>query len=114
MSSSSSSVLQVTTCVDILCKYLDNIIANPDNPKVRKIRFANKAYQEKVAPVEGATLFLQAAGFRRAQVKNDETGTDEDVWLFSPGESGLEESISLMTVSNFQLNSNLVKVFRHV
>lgn len=31
---------------DIICKYFDNIIANPDEEKYRRIRLQNKVYLE--------------------------------------------------------------------
>ncbi len=92
--------MQVNTCVDILCKYLDNIIGSPENPKVRKIRFANKAYQEKVAVIEGSAQFLKASGFKKSHVKNDDTGENEDIWLFSPKDEHIETSIAHITVRN--------------
>jgi UBX domain-containing protein 6 len=33
---------RVDTCVETLCKYLDNIIQNPAEQKYRKIRMSNK------------------------------------------------------------------------
>lgn len=53
----------VTLCVETLCRYLDNVIANPTEEKFRKIRLSNKAFTERVAPLEGTEEFLQAAGF---------------------------------------------------
>lgn len=91
-------ILQVDACVDILGKYLDNIISNPSNPKVRKIRFANKAYQERVAKVDGAAHFLSAAGFDHTRMRNDDTGEDEEVWLFNPDKS--EDAFAHITVSS--------------
>ncbi|ODN03442.1 UBX domain-containing protein 6 [Orchesella cincta] len=87
---------KVNTCVDILCKYLDNIINNPDNPKVRKIRFANKAYQERVAVVEGSAEFLRAAGFEKTRVNNDDTGEEEDIWYFGATSENMEAALALL------------------
>ncbi|CAL8109598.1 unnamed protein product [Orchesella dallaii] len=85
---------KVNTCVEILGKYLDNIINNPDNPKVRKIRFANKAYQEKVAVVEGSSEFLRAAGFEKSRITNDDTGEEEDVWFFVAAPENMEAALA--------------------
>lgn len=65
---------------------------------MRKIRFANKAYQEKVAVIEGSSQFLKASGFIRSNVKNDDTGENEDIWLFSPKEENMEIAIAHITV----------------
>ncbi|XP_052782196.1 UBX domain-containing protein 6-like [Mya arenaria] len=54
---------KVKICVDTLCKYLDNIIANPEEEKFRKIRTSNKAFMERISPLRGTEEFLQAAGF---------------------------------------------------
>lgn len=83
--------------MDILCRYLDNIITNPDNPKVRKIRFGNKAYQDKVNVIEGASQFLTAAGFEKTRMKNDDTGDDEDVWYFKPSDGDMKTAVAHLT-----------------
>ncbi|OQR79071.1 UBX domain-containing protein 6-like [Tropilaelaps mercedesae] len=55
--------LMVQACVEILCKYLKNVIDNPDNVKFRKIKLTNKVFLDKVKPIVGAMEFLEAAGF---------------------------------------------------
>ena len=42
---------------------MSNIVNNPSEEKFRKIRVSNKIFQEKVAGMEGAIEFLEAAGF---------------------------------------------------
>jgi len=54
---------KLNACKEILCKYFDNIIANPDEEKYRRIRLQNKVYLEKVAPLKYAFELLQASGF---------------------------------------------------
>lgn len=49
--------------VDILSKYLDNLIVNAGEPKYRRIRTSNKVFSEKVAPIKGCVEFLEAVGF---------------------------------------------------
>ncbi|XP_071788248.1 UBX domain-containing protein 6-like [Asterias amurensis] len=51
------------TCLQILCKYLDNVSNSPNDERYRKISEHNKAFQDKVAIIEGAKDFLQAVGF---------------------------------------------------
>lgn len=68
-------------CVNILCRYLDNLIANPEEPKFHKIRCSNAAYNEKVIPILGAIDFLHAAGFR--EQKLDHNGTEENFLVWS-------------------------------
>lgn len=50
-------------CVEILSKYLENIINNPDDQKYRKIRMSNRVFCDKVRYIEGVTEFLSSAGF---------------------------------------------------
>ena len=54
---------KVKVCVDVLCKYLDNIIDNPQEEKFQRIRASNKTFQEKVVSMRGSEEYLQAIGF---------------------------------------------------
>ncbi|CAJ0587517.1 unnamed protein product, partial [Mesorhabditis spiculigera] len=49
--------------VETICKYLQNIAEFPDEPKYRRIRLSNKAFQERVLNVKGGYEILTAAGF---------------------------------------------------
>lgn len=49
--------------VSVLCRYLDNIVQNPSDSKYRRIRCANRVYQQRVAPLCGADHFMRAVGF---------------------------------------------------
>lgn len=53
----------VRSCIDILNKYLTNILDNPGDEKYRKIKLSNRVFKEKVQPIIGAVEFLEAAGF---------------------------------------------------
>lgn len=53
--------------IDILSKYLDNLIAHPEEAKYRKIRTSNKIFAEKVAPIKGCVEFLEAVGYTPLQ-----------------------------------------------
>ncbi len=55
---------KVKACIDILCKYIDNIVSNLGEEKFRKVRVHNKVFQERVAPLNGTEEFMQAAGFQ--------------------------------------------------
>ncbi|CAG9858135.1 unnamed protein product [Phyllotreta striolata] len=63
---------KVTDCANVLIRYLDNLIANPDETKFHKIRRSNAAYRDKVAPVLGADEFLYAAGFRPERIDDED------------------------------------------
>ncbi len=58
-----SPFFQAQTCVDTLCKYMDNLLSDPNEEKFRKIRKSNRAFQERVAACEGHDLLLEAVGF---------------------------------------------------
>lgn len=51
--------------MEILARYLTNIIDEPTEEKYRKIRLKNKVFQDKVSDLEGAFDFLLGAGFSR-------------------------------------------------
>jgi len=77
---------RVATCVETLCKYIDNILKNPSEIKYRRIRKNNKAFQERVAALEGTEDFLVGCGF------NTVTEENEEFWAFS----GELESLDMM------------------
>ncbi|RZC43041.1 UBX domain-containing protein 6, partial [Asbolus verrucosus] len=71
---------KVKECVDVLCRYLDNIIANPQETKFHKIRCSNATFRDKVAPILGATDLLLAAGFQQQMLEHN--GGEEEFWIF--------------------------------
>lgn len=77
--------------MNILCRYLDNIIANPTETKFHKIRCENSNFKEKVLPILGTVELLYAAGFR--QQKLEHNGNEEDFWVWS--EENVEGSQTL-------------------
>lgn len=68
---------KVKNAVGIISKYIDNIMAHPNDEKFRKIRINNKSFQEKVAPLNGVMEFLQALGFEQKQLPGPQE-IDED------------------------------------
>ncbi|KAK4320026.1 hypothetical protein Pmani_009094 [Petrolisthes manimaculis] len=71
---------KVGVCIDTLCKYIDNIVSNPSDEKFRKIRQSNKAYQERIHPIEGTREFLSAAGFAEEELSFNDTNAK--FWVF--------------------------------
>lgn len=49
---------------ETLQKYVQNLIEHPEEPKYRRIRMSNKAFQERILPVKGGLEFLLACGFK--------------------------------------------------
>ncbi|CAI9716142.1 domain-containing 6-like [Octopus vulgaris] len=74
----------VKVCVDILTKYIDNLINNPGEEKFRKFRLNNRAFQEKVNPMEGSEEFLLTCGFERKSLKLDDQ--PEEMYFIIPEE----------------------------
>lgn len=66
--------------MDVLCRYLDNIIGNPEEVKFHKIRCTNALFKEKVEPIFGAIELLFAAGFRQQELEHN--GAIEQFWVF--------------------------------
>lgn len=84
-------------CNETLCKYIENIVSNPTEEKYRKIRMSNKAFQERILPIEGTKEFLEAAGFVVQELPFNE-GTDK-FWVVI-----VFEFILLMYLVNFSCN----------
>jgi len=75
--------------VETLSRYLTNIIDEPTEEKYRKIRLKNKAFQERIANLEGAFDFLIAAGFTQEKLTLDEN--EEDYFVFQDENLDIEK-----------------------
>ncbi|VVD04635.1 unnamed protein product, partial [Leptidea sinapis] len=73
---------KIETCIETLCKYLENIVTHPDEEKYQKIRMSNRAFNDRVLPIEGALDFLLASGFAQTKLSNAE-GVEEDYLVFN-------------------------------
>jgi len=49
--------------LNTLKAYMINILNNPEEEKFQKIRIENKVFQDRIAKVNGAIVFLKAVGF---------------------------------------------------
>ncbi|KAK2142895.1 hypothetical protein LSH36_900g00005 [Paralvinella palmiformis] len=107
---------KVKVCIETLCKYLDNIISNPREEKFQKIRLNNKAFQERVLPLQGTEEFLQAAGFQKQllpgpkQVEEDFYVLDEERAIDVEHLKGLKEILLTAEPIKPELDHN-TKVF---
>jgi len=54
---------------EILGKLLSNVVSDPNNPKYRQIKLANKTIEEKLLPASGAFEILFSVGFEEADDK---------------------------------------------
>ena len=73
----------------LLIKMYTSIIDNPEEPKVRRIRWMNAKVQQDLAIVPIAQDFLLASGFCiiESPVEGSATGETEDVIIFKDGSS---------------------------
>lgn len=84
---------KIDACVETLGKYLENIINNPGEEKYQKIRMQNSVFQDKVAPIEGALEFLNAAGFHQKKLLNNDK---EDDFLIRNADNCDIENITML------------------
>ena len=56
-------VAEFLRCLKILRKVADNVAANPDSDKFRRIPKANRNFQSKVLNVMGSQFIIQLMGF---------------------------------------------------
>ncbi|XP_048264580.1 UBX domain-containing protein 6 isoform X1 [Bombus terrestris] len=84
---------RINACVETLGKYLENIINNPEEEKYQKIRMQNRIFQDKVAPIEGALEFLNAAGFHQKKLLNNDK---EDDFLIRNADNCDIENITML------------------
>lgn len=69
---------------------MNNILENPTEDKFRKIRVNTKTFQEKLMPVEGAIVFLNAAGFEKEMLPHGDDGEEEYFVLSEDASRNLE------------------------
>ncbi|CAG9568633.1 unnamed protein product [Danaus chrysippus] len=86
---------KVDICVETLCKYLENIVTHPDDEKYQKIRMSNRAFCERVQPIEGSMELLLAAGFMQDKLLNNE-GNEEDFLVFKKENIPSVESLTML------------------
>eukprot|EP00127_Corallochytrium_limacisporum_P000919 Clim_evm3s33 gene=Clim_evmTU3s33 len=63
---------QAERCLRTLLAYATNILKNPNEEKYCKVRQGNKAFQERVAPVDGSEQIMQAMGFTMMDLDGEE------------------------------------------
>ncbi|KAI1706788.1 PUB domain-containing protein [Ditylenchus destructor] len=87
--------------IQVMQKYLNNILSNPEEEKFRKIRTSNKVFQEKVAATNGAVDFLQAVGFAVQMIPNEQTGEQESYLVLNePNVVQIQDALGELTSGN--------------
>lgn len=113
-------------CIEIMNKFVDNILKSPNEEKYRKIRLENPIFKEKVYSCKYADMVLKKSGFKAKTVKkfepnpndlNIQVEIEEDVFVFEESNveslEKLKESLSLGEPIMPQLDRDL-KVFKMV
>ena len=78
-------------CLLTLIKLLDNVLQKPDNPKVRQIRKANPAFQQKVVNKGGVGVLLACGFIVQEQAPN--IGQPPEEFLIFPQDNNSVKSI---------------------
>ncbi|CAF0856830.1 unnamed protein product [Didymodactylos carnosus] len=116
LTSNKKNIEQLQNAKDIILKYYDNIINNPDEEKYRKIRLKNKVFQEKILPLKYASELLQTSGFIYCKLKINESDSDEDDYLYYKEKSTEPLALAKDTLINAEpiktkIDTNL-RIFR--
>jgi len=69
------------TCLSTLKVYIKNLMENPQDPKFKKLKLDNKAFQSRIAPYEGAVEFLDVMGFEKKADCLEQRKSIPDGWL---------------------------------
>jgi hypothetical protein len=69
------------TCLSTLKVYIKNLMENPQDPKFKKLKLDNKAFQSRIAPYEGAVEFLDVMGFEKKEDCLEQRKSIPDGWL---------------------------------
>jgi len=68
-------------CLSTLKLYIKNLADNPQDPKFKKLKLDNKAFQSRIAPYEGAVEFLDVMGFEKKADCLEQRKSIPDGWL---------------------------------
>lgn len=88
----------IKQCIEMLGKYLDNIIEHPGEEKYQRIRTGNKVLSEKVLALRGALEFLQAVGFEQKTITGADGASDEFLVLNTERANDLDRLKSLKEI----------------
>lgn len=69
------------TCLTTLRVYVKNLQDNPQDPKFKKLKLENKAFQTRVVPYDGALDFLDVIGFEKKDDCLEQRKSIPDGWL---------------------------------
>jgi len=69
------------TCLSTIRVYAKNLQENPQDPKFKKLKLENKAFQSRIAPYDGAIDILEALGFDKKEDCLEQRKSVPDGWL---------------------------------
>merc|ERR1711972_1005735 len=69
------------TCLSTLKVYIKNLQDNPQDPKFKKLKLENKAFQTRIAPYDGAIDLLDVMGFEKKEDCLEQRKSVPDGWL---------------------------------
>jgi len=88
---------KLNKCVEILNKYIENIMKSPNEEKFRKIKLENAVFKEKVYSCKYADLVLKKSGFKPTTIKTNDV--DEDFFVYeNPDLTNLENLQSALSL----------------
>lgn len=113
---------KLNKCLEIMNKFIDNILNSPNEEKYRKIRLENPTFKEKVYSCKFSDLALKKGGFKPTTLKTtttdsdgNEKTTEEDYFIFEGDEfeslQNLKQALSLGEPIIPELDRD-IKIFR--
>jgi UBX domain-containing protein 6 len=88
---------KLNKCVEVLNKYIDNIMKSPNEEKFRKIKLENAVFKEKVYSCKYADLVLKKSGFKPTTIRTNDV--EEDFFVYDNSDltnlENLQSALSL-------------------
>ena len=73
---------QLKKCVELLNKFIENILKAPGEEKYRKIRIENPTIKEKVMSCKFVDMVLTKSGFLKRTQLNTDTDVQDDYFVY--------------------------------
>ena len=97
---------KVDNCINVVSKYLQNIINNPCEVKYRKIRKTNKIFQEKVANIVGISEYLtNGCGFQMQKLPFEVGGAMSEHEFYVMSESLAQDTEQLLAAKQMLMDA---------
>lgn len=93
-------------CLVTILKLLDNLLKQPDNPKVRTIRLSNKTIQSKIVRCNGVPVLL-ACGFEEKEQQRIMENQSESILTLPLENEDISTLVKARRMINFYLTDRL-------